>query len=122
VAAATHVGALATASPFATLCTCLPSRRAVLSLCRRRCALGSSSNGGVSNGLVFRHADGTLYNTAVSARAAASFEEASRALRSLGFREGQSRAALAGVRTDAHSVNADTEKVIRLALGWLAPS
>jgi hypothetical protein len=78
--------------------------------------------GRVSTGLVFRHADGTLYGSLVSARAAASFEEAFRALRSLGFREGESRAALAGVRPDARSANADTAWLIRLALARLATS
>jgi hypothetical protein len=75
--------------------------------------------GRVSTGLVFRHADGTPYGSVANARAAASFEEAFRALRSLGFREGESRAALAGVRADARSANADTTLIIRLALGRL---
>jgi hypothetical protein len=76
--------------------------------------------GRVATGLVVRHADGTPYGSVVSARAAGSFEEAFRALRSLGFREGESRAALAGVRADARSASADTAWVIRLALARLS--
>jgi hypothetical protein len=76
--------------------------------------------GRVSTGLAFRHADGTPYGSLVSAHAAASFEEAFRAIRGLGFREGESRAALAGVRADARSANADTVSVIRWALARLS--
>jgi hypothetical protein len=72
--------------------------------------------GRVSTGLVFCHADGSPYGSAVSARAASSFEEAFRALRSLGFREGESRAALARVRSAATSAQDSTEQVIRMAL------
>jgi hypothetical protein len=75
--------------------------------------------GRVSSGLTFRHANGAAYGSSVNARAAASFEEAFRALRSLGFREGESRAALAQVRADVKSTEADTEHVIRSALAVL---
>jgi hypothetical protein len=75
--------------------------------------------GRVSTGLVFRHANGTLYGSVVSAHAAASFEEAFRALRSLGFREGESRTALAHVRADAKLAHENTEKVLRAALAAL---
>jgi hypothetical protein len=72
--------------------------------------------GRVSTGLVFRHADGALYGSVVSAHAASSFEEAFRALRSLGFREGESRAALARVRTDGNGTSCTIEEVLRKAL------
>jgi RuvA, C-terminal domain len=75
--------------------------------------------GRVSTGLTFRHANGSLYGSAVDARAASTFEEAFRALRSLGFREGQSRAALARVRTKATSTTRGTVQVIRDALAVL---
>jgi Holliday junction resolvasome RuvABC DNA-binding subunit len=51
--------------------------------------------------LVFRHADGTTYGHVVHPRAAAIHEEAFRALRSLGFREGEARRALESVRASA---------------------
>ena len=73
----------------------------------------------VSSGLVFRHANGAPYGSVVSAGSAASFEEAFLALRSLGFRERESRGALARVRTDASSAHAGTEQVIRRALAAL---
>jgi hypothetical protein len=76
--------------------------------------------GRVSTGVVFRHANGASYGGVVNAYAAASFEEAFRALRSLGFREGESRRALASVRTDARCVNAKTEQILRFALAVLA--
>jgi 5-methylcytosine-specific restriction endonuclease McrA len=76
--------------------------------------------GRVSSGLVFRHADGTRYGSVVGARAAAAFEEAFRALRSLGFREGEARAALARVRNGVPCPNG-TEQVLRAALAAMTP-
>ena len=75
--------------------------------------------GRVSTGLVFRHANGAPYGSVVGAHAAASFEEAFRALRSLGFREGESRAALTRVRTDPSSAHGNIEQVLRQALALL---
>jgi hypothetical protein len=75
--------------------------------------------GRVSTGLVFRHADGTPYGSTVHASSAGSFEEAFRGLRSLGFRESESRAALARVRSDPRCATGRTEQVLRLALGAL---
>jgi hypothetical protein len=74
-----------------------------------------------SRGLVFRHADGAPYGGMVRAETAASFEEAFRALRSLGFREGETRAALVRVRSDPGCAHANTERVLRLALVALTP-
>jgi Holliday junction resolvasome RuvABC DNA-binding subunit len=56
----------------------------------------------------------------VDVHVAACFEEAFRALRSLGFREGESHAALARVRTDARSGPMKTEYLLRLALAALS--
>jgi hypothetical protein len=75
--------------------------------------------GRVSTGLVFRHANGASYGSVVGAHAAASFEEAFRALRSLGFREGESRAALTRVRTEPSSTHGNIEQVLRKALALL---
>jgi hypothetical protein len=77
--------------------------------------------GRVSSGLVFRHASGEAYGRVVNAREAASFEEAFRALRSLGFREGESKRALADVRADARCDNMDVKQVLRFALSAMTP-
>jgi hypothetical protein len=77
--------------------------------------------GRVSTGLVFRHADGTPYGSMVDAGAAASFEQAFHALRSLGFREGEARAALARIRSDVRFVNGTTEQLLRAALVVMTP-
>jgi hypothetical protein len=75
--------------------------------------------GRVSTGLVFRHADGTRYGARVDAHAAAAHEEAFRALRGLGFREGQVRIALDRLRSAPEFAGATTERILRGALGAL---
>jgi hypothetical protein len=72
--------------------------------------------GRVSIGLVFRHADGVRYGAIVDPGVAEAHTQAFRALRALGFREGEARRALAQVRADAHVTNANTERVLRAAL------
>lgn len=84
-----------------------------------RGALGVS--GRCSTGLEFRHADGSAYGCSrVSPRLSAALATAFRALRSLGFRETESRRAIARVRTH---VGADdsAETVLRRALAELTP-
>jgi hypothetical protein len=78
--------------------------------------------GRVSTGLCFRHADGTTYGYSAHPRAVASFEEAFRGLRSLGFREGEVRAALQYVNAhpNVHSGASSVSDVLRHALAWLA--
>jgi hypothetical protein len=72
--------------------------------------------GRVSTGLVFRHADGARYGAIVDPAVAEAHAQAFRALRALGFREGETHRALAQVRADAHVGNANTERVLRAAL------
>jgi RuvA, C-terminal domain/HNH endonuclease len=76
--------------------------------------------GRISNGLVFRHADGTSYGHVVHPRAAAIHEETFRALRSLGFRESESRRALESVRASAHVGDPSIQGILRQALARLA--
>jgi hypothetical protein len=75
--------------------------------------------GRVSTGLEFRHADGATYGGEVKAATAAANADAFRALRGLGFREGEVRQALEQVRRSAH-VGEGVEGIIRAALGVLA--
>jgi hypothetical protein len=75
--------------------------------------------GRVSTGLRFAHADGRRYGTQVEPQSVAPHAEAFRALRGLGFREGEARQALKQVRTSTH-VGARMEEIIRAALGVLA--
>jgi hypothetical protein len=74
--------------------------------------------GRVSTGLVFRHADGSRYGSVVNPRTAANHAEAFRALRGLGFREGEVRGALDRVLWDG-SGQAPMEQVLRDALSVL---
>jgi RuvA, C-terminal domain len=76
--------------------------------------------GRVSTGLGFQHADGTSYGSAVNPQTAEAHAQAFRALRHLGFREGETRAALERVRTSGQVGDTRTEDVIRAALGVLA--
>jgi len=78
--------------------------------------------GRVSTGLRFRHADGRGYGAEVDAASAAAHAEAFRALRGLGFREGEAQRALATVRDRAHVGGSGVTDVIRAALGVLANS
>jgi hypothetical protein len=74
--------------------------------------------GRASTGFEFRHADGVRYGGAVDPRTAAAHEEAFRALRSLGFRERETRSALQRIRERA-SDQMSTENVLRMALAVL---
>src|SRR5262245_65897908 len=71
--------------------------------------------GRVSSGLTFFHADGSRYGAPASAQSAVAFTEAFQALRTLGFRESETRAALAAARTHV-GANPSTEEVLRRAL------
>jgi hypothetical protein len=71
--------------------------------------------GTVSSGLVFRHADGTPCGDAVSPADLEMNADAFAALRSLGFKEGETRQALATARTHVGS-GATTEDLVRAAL------
>ncbi len=82
---------------------------------------GQLIDGCASKGFTFRHADGARYGGNVNPRTAAAHEEAFVALRSLGFRESESRAALERVRARA-SEQVSTESVIRQALLALGDS
>jgi hypothetical protein len=78
--------------------------------------------GRVSTGLQFRHADGNRYGAVVDPRVAEAQAEAFRALRALGFREGEGRRALERVRSRSFEGEVTTERVLREALVTLSPS
>jgi hypothetical protein len=93
--------------------------------------------GRVSSGLRFHHADGTRYGHVIHPRAANAHAQAFRALRALGFRESEARAALERVRShdvgdatrdatvesrEKVGLDASTEGVIRAALAVLSSS
>ena len=78
--------------------------------------------GRVSTGLRFRHADGRGYGAEVDAVSASAYAEAFRALRGLGFREGEAQRALAWVREHAHVGGSGVPDLIKAALGVLASS
>ncbi len=71
--------------------------------------------GRVSTGLDFRHADGTPYGARVSAGDVDAYVKVHGALRTMGFREGDTKRALEQVRQRAH-VGAGVEHVLREAL------
>ena len=75
--------------------------------------------GSVARGLVFRHADGSLYRGAVSPRSVAAQTQAFAALQRLGFREGEARRTLDRVRADAGVDHQDPAQVVRAALRML---
>jgi hypothetical protein len=78
-------------------------------------------DGCVSQGLCFYHADGSVYgHPAPDVRALECFERAFSALRSLGFKDGETKRALAEVRP--HVGEANVELVVRAALGVLTKS
>jgi CBS-domain-containing membrane protein len=77
--------------------------------------------GDVTRGLVFRHADGSLYGGAVSAGSAIAQTRAFAALRRLGFRESDVRCALDRLRTQVGLDQNDCEQILRAALRLLAP-
>jgi hypothetical protein len=76
--------------------------------------------GCVSTGLVFRHSDGSRYGSVSDPAFAEAHACAFRALRSLGFRESETRAALDRVRNSTRVGEPSTERVIREALGILS--
>jgi hypothetical protein len=76
--------------------------------------------GRVSTRLHFRHADGTRYGDTVDPRTAEVHAQAFRALRALGFREGEVRRALDRVRTRSSGGDVSTERVLREALATLS--
>jgi hypothetical protein len=69
--------------------------------------------GRVSTGLSFRHAGGARYGAIADPGVAEAHARAFRALRALGFREGETDRALAQARADAQVGNANTERVLR---------
>jgi hypothetical protein len=78
-----------------------------------------------ATGLVFRHADGTVYRGVVSPTGVTAQTQAFHALRRLGFREGDARRALDRVRRAGTSTSEDAAQVVRAALQVLtaaAPS
>ena len=76
--------------------------------------------GTVSEGVVFRHADGTPYGGDVEPSTAGSCVDALAGLRQLGFKESEARSALTGARTSV-SGSATTEELLRAALAWSRP-
>ena len=76
--------------------------------------------GRISTGVTFQHADGSSYGMVVDPHAAEMHAEAFRALRGLGFREGEARAALERVRSKSHVGDRSIPGVIREALRVLA--
>jgi hypothetical protein len=72
--------------------------------------------GRVSTGLRFRHADGSRYGSDVEPQMAHAHAQAFRALRILGFRDEETRRALARVRADTHVGRGSAEEVLRAAL------
>ena len=75
--------------------------------------------GRVSTGLVFRHADGTRYGSGAEPRTVAMQLDAFRALRGLGFREGEVKMALEKVRA-CEERDTTIQNVLRRALVVLA--
>jgi Holliday junction resolvasome RuvABC DNA-binding subunit len=81
---------------------------------------GRSIAGKFSTGLTFRHADGTRYGAVTDPRAVDAHLQAFHGLRSLGFREGETRRALERVRTNPlQSGDASMEGILRAALSVL---
>ncbi len=74
--------------------------------------------GTVSQGLVFRHADGTEYGRAVTPHTVDLQTKAFEALRTLGFREGEVRRALDRVREVTRSA-LTVQEILRAALAVL---
>ena len=72
---------------------------------------------GTASSARFAYADGTRYGGVVAAAAADVRVKAFRALRGLGFREGDAKRALAKIPNAGSSI----EQVIRQALSKLAP-
>jgi hypothetical protein len=75
--------------------------------------------GSVSNGLKFRHADGSPYGDVDSPRLAAACELVFRGLRNLGFRERESRMALERACASLDELGVSPERLLRAALDLL---
>jgi hypothetical protein len=73
--------------------------------------------GSISDGLCFRHADGTVYGAAPSPRNAELRAKAYRALTLMGYRESEAKRALGEVPGNS---NGSLELIIRRALSELA--
>jgi hypothetical protein len=76
--------------------------------------------GRVSMGLQFRHADGVPYGAVVNPNLADAYTQAFRALRTLGFREGEVRRALERLRAKPPAGEISTERLLREALAVLS--
>jgi hypothetical protein len=72
-----------------------------------------------SAGVRFRHADGRAYGESVEPRVIEVYSKTFGALRSLGFREPEVRAALAKLRGERDLREATTEQWLRAALAYL---
>jgi len=77
-------------------------------------------DGNVSEGLVFRHADGTRYGGPVDVETASACVEAQSALRSFGFGESESRRAVLQARESSEKAEEPGE-LVRAALRLLRP-
>jgi len=77
---------------------------------------------GTATAVRFRHADGSPYGQVLDPQGLEARAKAFRALRGLGFREADVRAALARLQGDAELAAATTEQWIRAALARLTPS
>jgi hypothetical protein len=97
-----------------------PERLAVLCSAHHRAVHRGklSIEGSVSTGLVFRHADGSVYGEPVSAAAIDVWTKVFGGLRHLGFREGDARRVLGELRNKAEKAQAQpsAEQVLRQAL------
>ena len=83
--------------------------------CHRGELLIESSSAGVR----FRHADGRAYGERLEPRAIDAYTKTFGALRGLGFREAEVRAALAKLRGESDLREATTEQLLRAALACL---
>ena len=77
--------------------------------------------GRVSSGLNFRHADGMPYGQLGAPRKADVYTRAFAALRSMGFREGETKRALAEIQVKGELAGAELTSLIRAALRVLVP-
>ena len=78
--------------------------------------------GSVSSGLTFRHADGSAYGQLPSPAVSVAYTKAFQALRCMGFRESETRRALAELQRRADGSPETTERVLREALALLTRS
>ena len=76
---------------------------------------------GTATGVRFRHADGSPYGRVLEPQALEARAKTFRALRGLGFREGDVRAVLAQLEREGGLAAATTEQWLRAALARLTP-